>query len=133
MPRVSWALHHDRPSVEIALTLAAQGQQLGTRRLLADTGAGTENAPFQLLLAHSDCLACGGKPVGGVMLRRAYRGHHPLYLIRVQIPALGFDQDLPAVGILAPPSGFDGVACFPFLNRFTYGNFGNAGEFGLEC
>jgi hypothetical protein len=27
---------------------------------------------------------------------------------------------------------FAGIAGFRFLNRFTYGNFGNAGEFGLE-
>ncbi|MBI3412163.1 MAG: hypothetical protein HY040_27855 [Planctomycetes bacterium] len=28
---------------------------------------------------------------------------------------------------------FDGIACFSFLNRFHYGNFGNPGSFGLEC
>jgi hypothetical protein len=28
---------------------------------------------------------------------------------------------------------FDGIACFRFLNRFTYGNFGDPGQFGLEC
>jgi hypothetical protein len=31
-----------------------------------------------------------------------------------------------------PPTGFDGIACFRFLNRFTYGNFGAATHFGLE-
>jgi hypothetical protein len=68
-----------------------------------------------------------------VMLRRAYVGYHPVYVIRVQILTLGFDQDLRVVGMLSPPSGFSGVACFPFLNRFTYGNFGDRGRFGLEC
>ncbi|HUY31727.1 MAG TPA: hypothetical protein VMV69_03030 [Pirellulales bacterium] len=31
------------------------------------------------------------------------------------------------------PAGFDGVACFGFLNRFTYGNFGDPHQFGLEA
>ena len=25
------------------------------------------------------------------------------------------------------------IACFGFLNRFTYGNFGDPSQFGLEC
>jgi len=37
---------------------------------------------------------------------------------------------LPEMG--AFPPGFDGTACFGFLNRFTYGNFGDPGQFGLE-
>jgi hypothetical protein len=32
----------------------------------------------------------------------------------------------------ANPQGFEGIAGFRFLNRFTYGNFGNPAEFGLE-
>jgi hypothetical protein len=31
------------------------------------------------------------------------------------------------------PRPFDGIACFRFLNRFTYGNFGDPNQFGLEC
>ena len=34
-------------------------------------------------------------------------------------------------GITRP--GFDGIACFGFVNRFTYGNFGDPSQFGLEC
>jgi hypothetical protein len=45
---------------------------------------------------------------------------------------LGFKEDLPVLGVANPPSGLDGIACFRFLNRFTYGNFGSANEFGLE-
>jgi hypothetical protein len=36
-----------------------------------------------------------------------------------------------AVGVPTAPPGLDGIACFRFLNRFTYGNFGNPNEFGL--
>ena len=55
-----------------------------------------------------------------------------LYLLRVRIPELGFDNYLRAVGVPTLPSGFAGIAGFRFLNRFTYGNFGNPGEFALE-
>jgi hypothetical protein len=48
------------------------------------------------------------------------------------VPGLGFDQDVLVVGIAAPPAGFDGVACFRFLNQFTYSNFGDPQQFGLE-
>ncbi|MGH7136646.1 MAG: hypothetical protein ACREHD_12965 [Pirellulales bacterium] len=37
-----------------------------------------------------------------------------------------------AVGVPSPPAGFDGIGCFRFLNRFTYGNFADHGQFGLE-
>jgi hypothetical protein len=50
----------------------------------------------------------------------------------VQLPALGFDARLRVVAVPHLPPGFDGVACFRFLNRFTYGNFGNSNAFGLE-
>lgn len=102
------------------------------RNLLADTGAGTRRARFELLLDEQDCLHCGGLPAHPVVLGGAYSGSFPVYLIRVQVPALAFDRDVPVVGISQCPAGFDGIACFRFLNRFTYGNFGDAGEFGLE-
>jgi hypothetical protein len=50
----------------------------------------------------------------------------------VQLPALGFAQHLRVVGVPSVPAGFDGLACFGFLNRFQYGNFGDPGVFGLE-
>jgi hypothetical protein len=48
------------------------------------------------------------------------------------VPGLGSAQDVLVVGIAAPPVGFDGVACFRFLNQFTYDNFGDPLQFGLE-
>src|SRR4051812_41454702 len=132
MPRVQWPLRNGRPCVEVILTVASNGQPL-VRTLLADTGAGARGVRFELLLRESDCLRCGGNPARPVVLGGAYRGSFPAYDIDVQIPALGFAQNLRAVALPAVTTGFDGIACFGFLNRFTYGNFGNPAEFGLEC
>jgi hypothetical protein len=132
MPRVRWALRHGRPCLEVVLTLAADGQPL-TRILLADTGAGSRNGRFQLVLDEDDCLLCGGNPLQPVKLGGAYTGSFPTYAVSVRLPALGFDQNLRAVGVPSPPAPFDGIACFGFLNRFTYGNFGDPGQFALEC
>jgi hypothetical protein len=52
--------------------------------------------------------------------------------LRVRIPTLGFDQEVRAAGVPSIPAGFDGIACFAFLDRFTYGNFGDPDQFGLE-
>jgi len=75
---------------------------------------------------------CGGVPFKTVTLGGAYIGAHPIYVIPIQIPALKLNDNVFVVGVPAPPAGFDGIACFRFLNRFTYGNFGNKSEFGLE-
>jgi hypothetical protein len=100
--------------------------------LLADSGAGSRSAPFELILDASDCLRCGGLPLVLRPLRGAYTGLFWVYEIAVQLPALGFAQRLRAVGVPSLPRGFYGIAGFPFLNRFTYGNFGDPGQFGLE-
>jgi hypothetical protein len=131
MARAQWPLQFDRPAIEIILTLALGGQKV-TRTLLADTGAGNAKAPFDLLLEENDCLLYGGKATHLVPVTGAHSGSYPLYVVRVQIPTLGFDDDVAVIGVPTPPSNLDGIACFRFLNRFTYGNFGNAGEFGLE-
>jgi len=68
-----------------------------------------------------------------MILHGAYSGHFPVYNIAAQLPALGFAQSLRTVGVPSVSKGFDGIACFRFLNRFTYGNFGDPGQFGLEC
>jgi hypothetical protein len=117
--------------VQIVLTLGLAGQPY-LRTLLADTGAGSQLSAFELILAESDCLLCGGTPLQPVTLGGAYTGSFPTYLIPVQIPALGFANNLPVVGVPSITSPFDGLACFSFLNRFHYGNFGNPGVFGLE-
>jgi hypothetical protein len=131
MPRALWPLVQGRPTVEVVLTLSAGGQPW-RRTLLADTGAGSAGAVFELILEEADCLLCGNALALSVRLRGAYPGHFPTYMVRVQLPALGFDQDVRAVGVPAGPRGLHGIACFPFLNRFTYGNFGDATRFGLE-
>jgi hypothetical protein len=133
MPRVVWPLRHGQPAVDIVLTLAAGGQPI-MRTLLADTGAGSSQSAFELILDEDDCLLCAGTAaVASIGLGGAYLGNFPLYTIFVQIPALNFAATLRAVGVPAVPPGVDGIANFRFLNSFTYGNFGDPTQFGLEC
>jgi hypothetical protein len=131
MPRAQWPLLHDRPTVEVILTIVPGGQQV-VRNLLADTGAGTAQADFELILDEQDCLYCGGVPIQGIVLGGAYVGSYPVYIVEVSIPGLGFNRMVPAVGVPKVPAGFDGIACFRFLNRFGYGNFADPNQFGLE-
>ncbi len=131
MPRAVWPLFHDRPSIRIGLTQAAGGQKT-PRYLAADTGAGSMLAAFELILRESDCQLCGGVPAQVVVLGGAYAGSFLIYTLRVQVPELGFDDDVKVAGVPTVPVGFDGIAGFRFLNRFTYGNFGDPGQFGLE-
>ena len=129
MPRVTWPLQNDRPSVQVVVLLSGQHT---TFDLHADTGAGASTSAFDLILLESDCWVCG-RPTGFVVpLTGAYSGHHLLFKVRAQIPALAFDDFLTAAGVTAVPDGFRGVAGFRFLNRFDYGNFGNPAQFGLE-
>lgn len=130
MPRVLWPLRRDQPNIEIMLSLTT-GQAV-TRNLLADTGAGTARAGFELILDENDCLQAGARPAQTVSLGGAYVGNYPAYVVHVRIPGLGFDQHVRSVGVPSVPPTFDGLAAFRFLNRFTYGNFGNPAQFGLE-
>jgi hypothetical protein len=132
MPRVQWPLRRGRPCVEVVLQQQPGGHAL-SRFLIADTGAGSQSSRFQLILDEIDCLHCGGTPNQPVRLGGAYVGSFPTYMIRVRIPALGFDKVIRVVGVPSVPKDFDGIACFLFLNRFTYGNFGVDSQFGLEC
>ena len=131
IPREQWPLRHSRPCVQVVLTLMPAGTPF-LRSLLADTGAGSDSDDFELILEESDCLLCGGIPFPSVSLGGAYVGSFPTYDLQVRIPALGFDRNLLAIGVPSVPAGFDGIACFRFLNRFTYGNFGDPSQFGLE-
>lgn len=131
MPRLEWPLRNGRPSVEIVLSVAPSGKAL-PRVMLADTGAGTNKRIFDLILEEDTCVLCGGIPGASVTLSGAYVGPFPLYDVAVQIPALAFATNLRVVGVPSAPAGFDGIACFSFLNRFHYGNFGNSMAFGLE-
>jgi hypothetical protein len=131
MPRVVWPLRHGRPCVEIVLTLVSNGQPF-PRILLADTGAGSQSSGIDLILDEDDCLLCGGLAGASITLRGAFVGTFPLYDLFVQLPALGFAANLRVVGVPSVSAASEGIACFSFLNRFTYGNFGNPGVFGLE-
>jgi hypothetical protein len=130
MPAAQWLLHNDRPVIEIELSTSA-GQDL-IRILVADTGAGTRQEVFQLLLDEKDCLQCGAILIDHVQLDGAYSGVFPVYLLDVGVPLLHFDEPVPVIGASQVPPGFDGIACFMFLNRFHHGNFGNPDFFGLD-
>jgi hypothetical protein len=130
MARVTWRLLHDRPTVRVVLGLG--DPQTATRELLADTGAGSNASPYELILAESDCRLYGAPSAAAALLSGAFDGFFPLFSMIIQIPALGFVADLPVVGVPVVVPGFSGTACFRFLNRFDYGNFGNPAHFGLE-
>src|SRR5262249_10812049 len=129
MPRVTWPHRYGRPSVRAELTLP-DGRTL-TLDLLVCTAAGPADSPFDLLLEETDCRLCGGQPGPRVRLHgmTCYESSFPSYALPVRIPELAYDDDLTAVAVRAAPPGFDGIACFRFLERFYYGNFGKAGEF----
>jgi hypothetical protein len=130
MARAQWPLNRDRPVIEIELILALNGQKQ-TRTLLADTGAGNAQSPFDILLDEHDCLMAG-VPSYTISLGGAYTGAYAVYTVPIEIPLLGYAGDIFAVGVPTPPVGLDGIAGFRFLNRFTYGNFGDPNQFGLE-
>jgi hypothetical protein len=130
MARARWPLLRGEPIIEVVLTLK-QGSTKTTRTLLADTGAGNAYSSFELLLDEQDCIACGGKKAQTVQLGGAYSGTFPRYRLRVEIPQLQFSGRVLVVGVPGL-AGLDGIAGFRFVNRFTYGNFGDPREFGLE-
>ena len=84
MPRVDWPLHNGRPQIEVIVRLAGTGQEL-IRRLVADTGAGTRDDVFELILDEEDCLLAGGIPIRLVRLSGAFAGEFPVYLTEVHI------------------------------------------------
>jgi hypothetical protein len=131
MPPAQWLFHNDRPLIQVEVSLLSGGQDL-VRRLVADTGAGTRQSVFQLILDEKDCLQCGGILMGHVRLGGAYSGSFAVYLVDVRIPQLNFAGPIPIVGVPQVPKGFDGIAGFKFLNRFHYGNFGSPDYFGLD-
>ncbi len=130
MPAVQWLLHNDRPVIEIVLP--AGGGQDRVRILVADTGAGSRQSVFQLVLDENDCLQSGAILIDHVPLGGAYSGVFPVYLVHVRILGLNFDEPLPVVGVSQVPPGLNGIAGFKFLNRFHYGNSGNPDVFGLQ-
>ncbi len=130
MAMLQWPLRNGRPVVQVVLTLT-DGQSL-VRDLVADTGAGTRDSVFDLILDEDDCLHCGGVPADTVRLGGAYVGSFPVYFVDVRIPELGFDQSIAAVAVSQVPLGFGGIACFKFLRRFNYGDMNDPDRFCLE-
>jgi hypothetical protein len=126
----SWNLVRNRPAIEVALTAPGTGV-LHPRMLLADTGAGSNTAPFDLLLDEEDCLLLSDRSGSIANLSGAYAGTFRVYIVHIRLEELDFSEEVKAVGIENPPRGFDGIAGFRFLNRFTYGNFGADDQFGL--
>lgn len=86
MPPVRWPLRSRRSA--IALTLPqARGKRV--RHLIADTGAGFDQATFELLLREADCQGSGEPPaMGQVHLGGAYAGWFNVYLVEVRIARL---------------------------------------------
>lgn len=129
MSPVRWPLRGRRPVIAVTLP-HAKGKRV--RRLIADTGAGSDRAAFELVLREADCRGTGElDAMGQVHLGGAYSGWFNVYSIDVRIPRLDFAEAVSVVGVPRVPDGFDGIACFKFLNRFHYGNFGDADRFGL--
>ena len=92
-------------------------------------------APFELIVRASDCQRYMGlRSSDDVALGGAIIGTYPIYAVRVEIPALSVARRVrvAAVSDTACPAGMDGIACFWFLSSFTYGNFGDRRQFGLE-
>src|SRR5437879_346217 len=131
MPRAFWTHVRGRSVIQVTLPIAGSNRTL-SRTLLADTGAGSLQRVFDLILEAADCRLCGGTPSQPVRLRGSYGGQFPSFARRVELQALGFAAYVRAVAVPAVTHGIDGIACFPFLNRFTYGNFGDPARFGLE-
>lgn len=130
MPSVRWALVRERPAIRITLQLKT-GQTV-ERTLLSDTAAGSLRAGFELVIRESDSVTAGEQFAASVTLGGAYTGVFPVHWIRVAIPAIQFTGRVRAVSVPNVPPGFDGIACFRFLNRFHYGNSGDPRQFGLE-
>jgi hypothetical protein len=131
MARATWPLHHGRPAIAVHLVVP-ETERVFERLLLADTGAGSNAAPFELLLDEEDCVNSAQHSGGLVGLSGAYSGEFQTYIVKLRLPDLDVSILTTAVGTDRPPEGFDGIAAFRFLNRFAYGNFGLASQFGLE-
>jgi hypothetical protein len=135
MSRVTWPLERNRPIVQVQLVDTASGHKV-SRTLLADSGAGSLDALFELILSASNCQQYMGlRGSDDVALGGAIVGTYPIYTVQVEIPELTVARRVRVVAVpdTACPAGLDGIACFRFLTSFTYGNFGDRHRFGLEA
>lgn len=131
MSATLWTLRHDRPMIEVAAASVYGGPEI-VCHLIADTGAGSRQSVFELVLEEQTCLSCGGVVMGQVQLAGAYSGAFPMYLVQIRVAPLNFDEPVPVAGVRRVPQGFDGIAGFKFLKRFHYGNFSSSEQFGLD-
>lgn len=133
MRRITWLLRRGQPHIEVMLREPVSGHLI-SRTVLADTGAGPRHSAITLILSESDCQHFARKLVGMVSLAGFISGWFQVYELEVEIPQLQFTgfANSAAVASNQLPLDLDGIACFAFLNRFTYGNFGSPNQFGLE-
>lgn len=110
----------------IQIDLAYLGGHKVRRSLLAATEEGCADCVFDLLLTKTDCLHAAGVRTQSVTLNGAYVGVFPVYLIRVVVGELGFDEVVSAVAVPETPPGVDGIASPRFLARFLSGQFGTS-------
>ena len=133
MPRARWLLVGGQPVIEIELQEKHSGFTF-TRTLLADTGGGSASVAVDLVLSQDDGARCGGKLQTHVSSGGAIHGSFEVRSIEIAIPDLNLRRRVNAmlVPVETLPDGLGGIACFRFLNSFTYGNGGNPAEFVLE-
>jgi hypothetical protein len=134
MPRTTWQLVRGRPVIEVSLVSVGNVRR-ARRTLLADTGAGSTLGGMELILTEADRRRFSVGAEGALRLGGAFIGSFPTFWIPVTISRIGFSAPCVAVAVpsLQLPSQLQGIACFRFLNRFTYGNFADLEEFGLEA
>lgn len=119
--------------MEVTFTVRSNGST-AVRKLLADTGAGSNHSSFHVLLSEEDSRLFGISRVAPVQLTGAFEGLFHSFHVIAAISALNVTWQAIAVGVPSSriPLGFDGIACFRFLNSLDYGNFGNPDQFGLQ-
>jgi hypothetical protein len=89
---------------------------------------------MDLVLTESDRRQFSAGQEGTLRLGSAFTARFLSFWVPISIPALGFRALCIAVAVPSSrfPVQLQGIACFRFLNRFTYGNFGETDQFGLE-
>lgn len=88
MLRLTWLLKNHQPIISIQLR-----DFFGLpyeRILLADTGAGPSNSPFDFVLSETDCQRFGILKPAFVGLGGAVRGIFPIYLMAIEIELKGY-------------------------------------------
>ncbi len=133
MPRALWPLQNGQPAVQMELQNQITGVS-ASRILLADTGAGSQHEPVDLVLGTEDGALFARRFQGRVVSGGAIPGHFEVFTVTIAIRDLSMVRRVNAmiVPIETLPAGFAGIATIRFLDSFTYGNFGQRGHFGLE-